>query len=602
MERAQAQAQRRPAGGARNGARTPQTLREAELPVRDRRDRARVDRAQLQAGGQDEVLDAPGGRGGVGAPGDGALPVRQEGSGGAGQRRVGRAGRTALPAQDLALNEDVEPTCKDAFAASAAQFQTIRRFFADDAAAGLEHSELEHYIKTEGFELLRQFLQDHFDLRALNEERLDEVLDANGVARGALERDHARPLATIVGTVTVRRLAYRRRGEQNRYPADAVSNLGDELHSHGLRELAAIESARGSFKEAKDAVGRATGVVVGQRQVEQLARASAVDFEAFYDEEPRPVAEEGEVVVISADGKGVCMRHEDLRPSTQRAALEARQKLKTRLSKGEKKARKRMAEVAAVYTVAPVPRSASEVMASHDDGPKQAPVAKHKWLTASVATEAADVIGKAFTEADRRDPDHAHPWVALVDGNNHQIDRIKAEAKKRSVDVTIVVDYVHVMEYLWDAAWCFFPEGSPDAEAWVGEKALAVLEGKAGIVAAAIKRKATYLGLDAKARKNADTCAGYLKAKARFLDYPKVLSSGWPIATGVIEGAVRYLVKDRMDVTGARWSLEGAEAVLKLRAIRKNGEWDRYWPFHLAQERKRVHESRYLNNVIPMAA
>jgi hypothetical protein len=449
---------------------------------------------------------------------------------------------------------------------------------------------------------LRQLLQDHFDLRALKEVRLKGVVDANGVARGAVERDHERPLATIVGTVTAGRLAYRRREEANLYPADALLNLPEELHSHGLRELAAIESTRGSFMEAKEAVERTTGVVVGQRQVEQLARAAAVDFEAFYQEEPRPEAEEGEVVVISADGKGVVMRHEDLRPSTQRAAREARQKLKTRLSKGEKTARKRMAEVAAVYTVKPVPRSSSEVMASHHDGPKQAPEARHKWLTASVATEAAEVIGKAFDEATRRDPGHTHPWVALVDGNNHQIDRIKAEAKKCKIKITVVVDLIHALEYLWDAAWCFFAEGDPAAEAWVGVKALAVLEGKAGLVAAAIKRKATYLGLDPKARKNADTCANYLRAKARYLDYPAALANGWPIATGVIEGAVRYLVKDRLEVTGARWSLDGAEAVLKLRALRKNGEWDRYWPFHLTQERKRVHESRYLNNAIPMAA
>jgi len=432
--------------------------------------------------------------------------------------------------------------------------------------------------------------------------RLDGVIDANGVARGAVERDHERPLATIVGTVTVGRRAYRRRGEENLCPADAALNLPEELHSHGLRELAAIESTRGSFKEAKEAVERSTGVVVGQRQVEGLARAAAVDFETFYDNEPRPVAGEGEVVVISADGKGVVMRHEDLRPSTQRAAREAEQKLRTRLSKGEKSARKRMAEVAAVYTVVPVPRSPAEVMASHDEGPKPAPKAQHKWLTASVATEAAEVIGKAFDEATRRDPDHTHPFVALVDGNNHQIDRIKAEAKRRSLDVTIVVDYVHVMEYLWDAAWSFFSEGDPAAEAWVGEKALSVLEGKAGLVAGAIRRKATYLALKGKERKNADTCASYLTAKAPYLDYPTALAQGWPIATGVIEGAVRYLVKDRLDVTGARWSLDGAEAVLKLRALRKNGEWDPYWHFHLAQERKRVHESRYLGNVIPIAA
>ncbi len=486
----------------------------------------------------------------------------------------------------------------DGFGASLGQFAKIGRFLSGGTAAGLEHFELETYVRTEGFELLRLLLQDHFDLRALSEARLEEVSGASGLAHRAVERDHERPLATIVGTVRVGRMAYRCRGEQNLYPADATWNLPAELHSHGLRELAAIESSRGSFEEAKEAMRRGTGVKVGHRQVEELASAAAVDFAGFYDRQARPTAAENEVVVISADGKGVAMRPEDLRPATAKAQAEAAPKLRTRRSKGEKPS-KRMAEVAAVYVVEPVPRSPGEVMASHDDTAKQAPKAKDKWLTASVVDDAAAVIAEAFSEADRRDPQHSRAWVALVDGNNHQISRIKAEAKLRKVKVTIVVDLIHVMTYLWDAAWCFHDEGDPAAERWVGEKALQVLEGKAGLVAGAIRRKATNLHLSASERKNADTCAGYLLAKAAYLDYPTALANGWPVATGVIEGACRYLVKDRMALSGARWRLKGAEAVLKLRAIRKNGDWNSYYSFHLAQERKRVHESQYAGNVIP---
>ena len=103
-------------------------------------------------------------------------------------------------------------------------------------------------------------------------------------------------------------------------------------------------------------------------------------------------------------------------------------------------------------------------------------------------------------------------------------------------------------------------------------------------------------------RKKADDCARYLINKAAYLDYPAALAAGWPIASGVIEGTCRYLVADRMDITGARWSVEGAEAVLKLRAVRCNGDFDDYWQFHLDQERRRVHESRYANEVIPLAA
>lgn len=349
------------------------------------------------------------------------------------------------------------PSLPGGFDASLAQFAKIGGFLSGGAAADLEHYELEAYIKAEGFELLRLLLQDHFDLRAMSEARLEEVTDTRGHAHRAVEGDHERRLATIVGTVRVSRMAYRRRGQQNLYPADAILNLPAGLHSHGVRELAAVESSRGSFEEAKEAIRRSSGVNVGHRQVEELAVATAVDFAAFYDHQPRPTASETEVVIVSADGKGVAMRPEDLRPATAKAQAEATPKLRTRRSKGEKPC-KRMAEVAAVYVVEPVARSAAEVLASHGepDTTKQAPKAKDKWLTASVVEDAATVIAEAFSEADRRDPEHSRTWVALVDGNNHQISRIKAEAKKRKVKVTIVVDLIHVMTYLWDAAWCFF--------------------------------------------------------------------------------------------------------------------------------------------------
>lgn len=211
-------------------------------------------------------------------------------------------------------------------------------------------------------------------------------------------------------------------------------------------------------------------------------------------------------------------------------------------------------------------------------------------------------MGAVFDEADRRDPHHQRRWVALVDGNAHQIDRIQAQAAQRQVDVAIVVDFIHVLEYLWGAAWCFFAEADPAAENWVQDRALAVLEGNATDVAAGIRRRATAARLTTAKRRKADLCATYLINKAPYLDYPTALAAGWPIATGVIEGACRHLVKDRMDITGARWGLDGAEAVLKLRAVRTNDDLDAYWRFHLRQERHRVHESRYLNGAIPRAA
>ena len=230
------------------------------------------------------------------------------------------------------------------------------------------------------------------------------------------------------------------------------------------------------------------------------------------------------------------------------------------------------------------------------------PEAKNKWLSASVLDDAASVIRAAFDETERRDPSHERTWIALVDGACHQIDRIKAEAKAREIDLETVCDFVHVMEYIWSAAWSFFSEGDPAAEAWVADKALSVLCGQAPTVAASIRRKATCLGLEPDERKNADTCADYLLAKKDYLHYDRALGQGWPIGTGVIEGAVRHLVKDRLDLTGSRWGLQGAESILKLRALRTNGDFESYWKFHLDRERHRAHEARYANTAIPRAA
>ncbi len=497
----------------------------------------------------------------------------------------------------------------DPFAASRAKFEAVVEYLESAQAAGLEHFELEIWLEGNGREVLRTLLQEHYDLRATRETRLEGVADAQGVPRRSVEPGHTRLLTTIFGDVTIRRLAYRQKGSENLCPADGDLNLPKEQHSHSLRRLAAIEATRGSFEEAQGAISRATGQTLGKRQVEELTKRAAQDVDTFYASLPPEPTEPNDLLVLSADGKGIVMRPDALRPATRKAQAQATPKLATRLSRGEKRNRKRMAEIGAVYDATPVPRKAADILPpstpesdAKTSEHKLAPTAKNKWLAASVVDHASTVIAQVFAEADRRDPEHERPWVALVDGNQHQIDCIETEAARRKVAVTIVIDFIHVLEYLWKAAWCFYREGDPRAEAWVREKALAVLEGRPGYVAAAIRRKATCLDLSHERRKGADTCASYLVSKKAYLDYPTALQSGWPIATGVIEGACRHLVKDRMDLTGARWSLEGAEAVLKLRTLRANGDFPAYWAYHRANERRRVHEEHYKEHRIPLKA
>src|SRR6266545_2966952 len=324
-------------------------------------------------------------------------------------------------------------TAEAAFAASSTRFDGLVAWLTGDQAAGMTHGELEERLHTEGLALLRQLLQDSLDLRAVREQRMVEVIDADGYRRGVAEDGHERGLATRFGQVTVTRIAYRARGQSNLHPADAALNLPVEKHSHGLRKLAAIEAARGSFADTATAIERATGVRLGRRQVEQLAARAAADVDCFYTRHaPDPAPDD--VLALSFDGKGVVMRPDGLREATAKAA--ASQKLSTRLSKGEKRNRKRMCEVAAVYDLTPVPRTIADIL-PYDQGqqPSPAPRTAGKWLHASVTDDAATVIAAGFAEADRRDPDHQRTWVALVDGNAHQIDRIHAEARTRNLTV-----------------------------------------------------------------------------------------------------------------------------------------------------------------------
>jgi hypothetical protein len=229
-------------------------------------------------------------------------------------------------------------------------FDALRRLFAkavdwlgEDESAGLAHGDLETQVAARFWDLARQAVQDHLDLRAAREELLAEVVDADGVARGRAETGRERVLATIFGDVVVDRIAYRERGHPDLHPADAVLNLPAEMHSHGLRRLAALEVTRGSFAQAVEAIDRATRQRVGKRQVEALTVRAAADVDGFYAQRRPQSCPDDVVLAMSADAKGVVMRQEALREATAKA--QASQKLATRLSAGEKSNRKRMAEV-----------------------------------------------------------------------------------------------------------------------------------------------------------------------------------------------------------------------------------------------------------------
>ena len=384
----------------------------------------------------------------------------------------------------------------DGFAAGRASFESVVGFLDGAEAAAMEHAELEAELDTRGRELMRRLLQDHLDLRAGRDERLDAVTDTDGVARSRVESGHTRALTSVFGEVTVTRRAYRARGRANLHPADAALNLPAEKHSHGLRRLAAIEAARGSFDDAVDAIDRATGVRLGKRQVEELADRRRGRLRRLLRAAPAtrrpPASRDADVLVLSDDGKGVVMRPDALRPATAKAAADGDPEAREPAVQGREtqpqthgRGRRRLRRHARA------PRTAADILARH-----RRPRSRHrdrqatgKWLTASVTDDAATVDRRRVRRGRTPRPrPRSAPGSCWSTATTTRSTASRPKPTTRGVDVTIVVDLVHVLEYLWAAAWCFFPEGDPAAEGWVRDRAIAVLDGKASTVAAAIRR------------------------------------------------------------------------------------------------------------------
>lgn len=476
-----------------------------------------------------------------------------------------------------------------------------------DECMAMTHSQAEGVVDVMGREVLRRVYQGYLAQRSEVEVRRPVVGAHDGTARTHVRR-RRRLLTSVFGEVTVERLCYGQRGMESLSVLDAELNLPPESFSLGVRRLVAIEASKCSFDETIVAVESMTGVDIPKRQAEELARRAGADFDAFYEQrKPAANVETGEVLVMTTDGKGVSMRRGDLRPATRKEASRRSHKLKKRLSKGEKTATRRMAQVAAVYTIQRFVRTAEDIAGTLGPTPgaereaPRRPRPEHKRVWASITKDAHDVIGEAFAEAARRDPARMKDWVVLVDGGEHQLDCVLEWASRSGTHVTVILDIIHVLEYLWGAARALHGEGRPETEEYVTERLLRILRGKSSDVAAGMRRSATKRGLTASVREPIDKCADYLLKYSEYLRYDEYLAAGYPISTGVIEGACRYLVKDRMDITGARWSTPGAEAVLRLRAARASGDFDAYWAFHEARELDRNHLSSYANHAIPPA-
>ena len=482
----------------------------------------------------------------------------------------------------------------DPFAAALAHFSSTCDWLRANAM-DLAHGDIEQQVLLASREIARRMLQAHFDLRAQRELGAPRP---TAVAHDARACQQVCNLDTIVGRVRVTRRAWKRKGAPTLRPLDAAVDLPREVYSAGVRRFVCEQLAERSVERCGEAL-RAMGIDVPRRQCEQLALRMAQDFDAFYREREPPAndtADASTLLVLSTDSKGVRMVPRGLREATRKAAArEAASHVRgdPMAARQQRPHDRRMAVVTAVWDQPRCVREASEIVeqfkpAAQRRTPRKAlPRPQNKRVAATVAHDQRAAIGAMFDEAQRRDPEHRRTWVVVIDGSDPQAEAVQREADQRGVRVVIVLDLIHVLHYLWRAAIAIHNGTNAAAERWVRTYVGKLLTRPVVDVVAGLRQSATLHAIKAARGTAVDVCATYLLARSAHLDYATALREGLPIASGVIEGACRSLVQDRMGITGARWSVEGAEAVLRIRALIASGDWHAYCRFHRVKEHAR---------------
>lgn len=479
----------------------------------------------------------------------------------------------------------MKPHCESSenpFQASEAQFLLMCSNLIQEKVRTL--SEIEDYLQEQGSKLMCQLIQDRLNLVSQREQSAQLAMGPDKVKR-ADKRRQSRQLETVYGSVVLSRMSYGTRGFASVHPLDGELNLPESKYSYGLQKIVCAEVGLRSFDETLSQMEELVAGHVPKRQAEEIALRSSHDFDAFYAQKKALGEIKTDILVLSFDGKGIVMRPIDLKMAQSKKCKSR----KCRPFAKQTRDRKRMATVCALFSIERYARTpvmiAKSLYPSEVKAKRPKPIGKQVW--ASIKKPMKTVIEEGFAQALERDPEKKMQWVVLVDGNKAQINMVKNQARKMGVKVRIIVDFIHVLEYVWKAAIAFYGEGNLETQNWVSEKMLRILQGESSMMASAMRRAATRRGVSGTQREAVDKCANYLLNQKAYLRYDLYLSKGYPIATGVIEGACRYLVKDRMERTGARWRLEGAEAVLKMRALKTNGDFEDYWQFHQQQQWQR---------------
>jgi len=400
-----------------------------------------------------------------------------------------------------------------------------------------------------------------------------------------LENLHAVRYVSIFGELEIERTVYGTRETQKIEvaPLDAHLGLPAGDFSYVLEDWLQRMCIHDAYRESVRGLADLLGLSVSVRSAEAMNRTLAEHAEAFRSQPvpPDPSAE-GQLLVVTADGKGVVMRRED-------------QPQQVASPPAGKQGTKRMAYVGAVYSIDRFVRTADDVL---DELQRQrravdrpVPQRKHVWaeMTHLIEGEACDgrttLFGRMSEEAAARNPHQRKPVVCVMDG-----ERALWEVKELWVPHAVgVLDLFHVTERLWTAAHVFHPRESREARRFVDHRLRMLLEGQVGYVIGGLRQMVTKRRLSAADRKTLAAVIGYYENNRRHMKYDEYLAAGYPIGSGVAEGACRHLVKDRMERTGMRWRRTSAQAMLHLRAIYLNGDWNAFIESRILREQEELY-------------
>jgi len=423
-----------------------------------------------------------------------------------------------------------------------------------------------------------------------------------------LPREHVRAYQSIFGTFELSRAVYGTREGQRieMVPLDQRLNLPKSKFSYLLQDWDQQLAVENSFTEVDRVISKILQFSQSVDSLERMNRKMSEPVVDYWDSLPAPDAsEEAELLVLSADGKGVPIRHGN--PSPRGGALAS--------PKGIKPGAKKMALLAASYTVDRRERTPKEVVASlfrehaSPSAKSKEPGPCHKRLRASLArdeketTEPAqdEIFGWLAMEAQERNPDNEKPVLLLMDGQHDLWTSAESKLPARRIEI---LDLLHVTPRLWKAAHLFFRESGSSAKKFVRERVERILNGKVGSVIRGLRQMATRSGLTGRKRKQLERICQYFERHRSRMRYDEYLAQGYPIATGVIEGACRHVVKDRMERTGMQWVLEGAQAMLDLRTVHLGGHWDDFCAYRIKKESERLYPHREVTETVewPLAA